>query len=295
MKTILLTGGNGFIGKNIRESFLAGKYHIEAPSSKELNLVDEESVATYFKGRHFDVVIHSAVKPTHRNAKDFDRLFYSNTRMFFNLERQHGHYGKMLVIGSGAIYDLRYYRPKMKEEEWVDHIPEDEHGYCKYVCEKVIQHSPNIYDLRVFGIFGKYEDYAIRFISNAICKAVFDMPITLKQNRNFDYLFIDDLMPVLDWFITHTPQHKAYNITPDCAVSLYDLALLVRKVAGKPELPIRVAQEGMGLEYSGDNKRLRREYTDVVFTPIEESVRQLYGWYVTHQDELDKKSLLTDK
>ena len=33
MKTILLTGGNGFIGRNIRESFLIEKYRILFPPS----------------------------------------------------------------------------------------------------------------------------------------------------------------------------------------------------------------------------------------------------------------------
>lgn len=67
----------------------------------------------------------------------------------FNLERHKHEYEKMLVLGSGAIYDMRYYRPKMSEEEWTAYIPSDEHGYCKYVCEKVIENSANIYDLRI--------------------------------------------------------------------------------------------------------------------------------------------------
>lgn len=295
MKTILLTGGSGFIGRNILESYLNEKYQIDAPSSKELNVADEKSVAQYFTSHHPDVVIHAAVKPAHRNAKDFNNIFFTNTRMFFNLERYSDEYEKMLVIGSGAIYDNRNYRPKVKEEDWKNNIPLDEHGFCKYVCEKVIEHSRNIYDLRVFGIFGKYEDYAIRFISNAICKTLFDLPITIKQNRKFDYLYVNDLMPILDWFISEIPCYKAYNVTPDHSASLYDLALMVRAISGKSDLPIQVAQEGLGLEYSGNNQRLRNEYRNIMFTPIEEGIKQLYNWYLAHKKELDKSSLLIDK
>lgn len=295
MKTILLTGGSGFIGRNIQESYLKEKYLIEAPSSKELNLVDEKSVAQYFASHHPDIVIHAAVKPGHRNATDFNNLFFTNTRMFFNLERYSEQYEKMLVIGSGAIYDNRSYRPKVNEEDWKDNIPIDEHGFCKYVCEKVIEHSRNIYDLRIFGIFGKYEDYAIRFISNAICKTLFDLPITIKQNRKFDYLYINDLMPILDWFISGIPYHKAYNITPDQSVSLSDLALMIRSISGKLDLPIQIAQKGFGLEYSGNNQRLRNDHVDLKLTPIEEAVKQLYDWYFAHENELEKKYLLIDK
>lgn len=294
MKTILLTGGSGFIGKNILESYLTGKYLINAPSSTELNVADEKSVAQYFASHHVDIVLHAAVKPTHRNAKDFNKLFFTNTRMFFNLERYASQYEKMLVIGSGAIYDNRNYRPKVKEEDWKNNIPIDEHGFCKYVCEKVIEHSQNIYDLRVFGIFGKYEDYAIRFISNAICKVLFGLPISIKQNRKFDYLYVNDFMPILDWFVQNEPKYKAYNITPDSSISLYDLAVIVREVAGKPLHPIVVSQEGMGLEYSGDNSRLKSEFA-LNLTPLALAIRDLYIWYSGNKEQLDRNLLLIDK
>lgn len=291
---ILLTGGSGFIGRNIRESFLAEKYDILSPSSKELNLADEENVDAFFKNNSIDLVVHAAVKPSHRNAKDFSNLFYTNTRMFFNLERHKDEYQKMLVLGSGAIYDMCHYRPKMKEEEWTNHIPADEHGYCKYVCEKVIEHSSNIFDLRIFGIFGKYEDYAIRFISNAICKTLFDLPITIKQNRKFDYLYVNDLMPILDWFINNNPQKKSYNITPDCAISLYDLAIMVREISNS-DVPILIKNEGLGLEYSGDNTLLKNEFTTIYFTSIRTAIQELYNWYRENKQLIQKDLLLTDK
>ena len=294
MKTVLLTGGSGFIGRNIRESFLKDKYNILSPSSNELNLSNENSVDDYFEKNSVDIVVHAAVKPCHRNAKDLSALFYTNTRMFFNLERHKCDYEKMLVLGSGAIYDMRHYRSKMHEEEWTNYIPSDDHGYCKYVCEKVIENTTNIYDLRIFGIYGKYEDYAIRFISNVICKTLFDLPITIKQNRKFDYLYVNDLMPVLDWFIENTPRYRSYNITPDMSISLLDLALMVKDISGK-DLPIYIHKDGLGLEYSGDNARLRNEYKDIKYTPIYVGVKELYSWYEKYIELLDKKLLLTDK
>ena len=291
---VLLTGGSGFIGRNIRESFLAEKYEILSPSSKELNLADTESVDSFFRQNSVDCVIHAAVKPSHRNAKDFSNLFYTNTRMFFNLERHKDEYQKMLVLGSGAIYDMGHYRPKMKEEEWTDYIPVDEHGYCKYVCEKVIEHSQNIFDLRIFGIFGKYEDYAIRFISNAICKTLFDLPITIKQNRLFDYLYVNDLMPILDWFIENSPRKKSYNLTPDSAISLYDLATIVREISQK-DLPILIKNEGLGLEYSGDNALLKSEYTSFCFAPLHTAIQELYDWYKERKQLIQRDLLLVDK
>jgi len=291
---ILLTGGSGFIGRNVRESWLAEKHEIVAPSHRELELADEDAVMAFLKAGHFDAVVHSATKPGHRNSKDSSNLFYSNSRMFFNLARCHEYFGRMLIVGSGAIYDMRHYLPKMKEEYFGTHVPADEHGFCKYVCGRYIERSEKITDLRVFGIFGKYEDYAIRFISNVACKAVFDLPITIKQNRRFDYIWVDDFLPVLEHFLISEHRHNAYNITPPASVELLELAEMVREISGK-KLDIVVKEPGMGLEYSGDNSRLMSEMPGLTFTPLRKSVEALYRWYYDNRASLDRGLLLQDK
>ena len=294
MMKILLTGGSGFIGRNIQESALKDKYEILAPRHAELDCADEDSVDRYFRQNSFDYVIHAATKPGHRNAKDPTNLFYTNTRMFFNLARHFKEYERMIVIGSGAIYDMRYYHPLMKEEEWKLHVPADEHGFSKYVCESHIESSQNIIDLRVFGVFGKYEDYAIRFISNMICKALFDLPLTMKQDRVFSYLYVDDLMPMLDGFLSSPIKYSAYNVAPDDRVHLIDLAQMVLNLSGK-DLPIVVAEEGLGLEYSGSNKRLREEFPSTVFTPIATAVAHLIEWYKENLGSLNEALLRNDR
>lgn len=291
---VLVTGGSGFIGKNITESFLAEKYDLIAPTHSDLDLLDEDMVKDFFMCNHIDVVIHSAAKPGHRNAKEPGKVFYENTRIFFNIARNSERFHKMLVTGSGAIYDMRHYQPKMREEYFDSHVPVDEHGLCKYVCGKYIQQSENIMDLRVFGIFGKYEDYAIRFISNLICKAIYDLPLTMRQNRHFDYIYINDLMPILDYFIERPLRYKEYNITPTESVELYLIAEKVRDISGK-SLPIVVAVDGIGAEYSGDNGRLRSEIKDIKFTPIGEAIVELYSWYMENKASIKKDLLLVDK
>ena len=290
---LLVTGGSGFIGRNICEQ-LASKYEIVAPSHDELDIIDSSAVDRFFAYRQFDVVVHAAVKPGHRNAKDPTSLFYSNTRMYYNLARHCNKYKKMIVLGSGAIYDSSQNLHKVNEDYYCDQLPKDEHGFCKSVCARDIENKDNITELRLFGVFGKYEDYAIRFISNAICKTLFDLPITIKQNRRFDYLYIDDLMPILEWFIQEEPTYKAYNVTPDHEIELYELAEMVIEISGK-ELPILVHNEGLGLEYSGDNSRLKAELGELKFTPIKMAVEQLYQWYSDNRDKIVKDYLLVDK
>ena len=294
MKTILLTGGNGFIVKNIQESFLADKYHIVAPRSFELNLADTQAVDDYFKDHSFDVVLHAATKPGHRNAKDPTNLFYNNVRMFENLVRHADTFGKMINFGSGAVYDVAADNRLVTEDQIGLRCGKDDHSFCKYVVHKRIENLPNVMDLNIFGIFGKYEDWEIRFISNAICKTLFGLPITLRQNRRFSYLYVNDLMPILEYFIENTPKYKSYNVTPDAETELLQAAQLIQKIAGGKN-EIRIAAPGYGLSYTGSNARLKSEIKNLQFTSLEKAITELYTYYQTNQDKIDRNLLLEDK
>lgn len=294
MKKILLTGGSGFIGRNIKESYLAEQYEIIAPTHKELPLDDTQAVDDFFKHREFDVILHTAVKPGHRNAKDLSNLLSTNLRIFENLERNKHKYGKFINFGSGAIYDVAQNNAGVTEQDIYKNMGKDDHSFCKYVIHKQIDSLENFYDLNIFGIFGKYEDYAIRFISNAVCKAIFGLPITLRQNRRFSYLDVNDLPPILEWFIENQPKYKSYNIVPNNFVELKTIADLVNEISDK-NLEIKIANEGFGLDYYGSNGRLKKEMPELVFTPIQTSIQNLFAYYEQNKKSLDKNLLLEDK
>jgi GDP-L-fucose synthase len=290
---LLITGGSGFIGRNLVEQ-LGPDHEILAPTHAELELTDDQAVRSYLRKNPVDVVIHAAVRPGHRNALDPSGQLYRNLRMFFNLVSNANCFNKMIFLSSGSVYDERYYQPKMTETYFGEHIPIDEAGLSKYVAAKYIAKCDNITELRVFGVFGRYEDYAIRFISNMICKALFELPLTMKQNRKFDYIYIDDLVAVIKALISYSGREKAFNVAPDEAIELKQIAELVLKIARK-DLPIRVSQPGLGVEYSGDNHRLKAALPKLKFTPIKQAVEELYLWYRARQAEIKKELLLVDK
>lgn len=291
---ILLTGGSGFIGRNIRESNLASKYEIIAPTHAQLDLADDASVDAFFHNNSFDAILHGAGKPGHRNALDPSNIFYTDIRMFLNLLKYRNQLGRIIVLGSGAIYDQRWPIVKVKEEDYVLKVPVDEHALYRRVSAEMMEQIDNVVELRIFGIFGKYEDYAIRFISNAICKTLFDLPITIKQNRTFDYLWAGDLAPVLDYFLQNPAEHKVYNLSSGRPVELLELAKQVKAISGK-NLPIHIAEPGLGPEYTGDNSRLKKEISGLVFTPIKQAIQELYAWYEKNIGLLDREDLLKDK
>jgi len=290
---ILITGACGFIGRNLVET-LSGRWRLLAPPHAELELLDEGQVARYLEHHDVEVVVHCAVRPGHRNAADPSGQLERNLRMFANLARCRGAYRRLVFVSSGAVYDERHYRPRLPETAFGEHVPRDEHGFSKYLCAAYAETRPDIVELRPFGVFGPHEDYAIRFISNAICKTLFGMPVTLRQDRRFDYTPVGDLVGVIERFFTHEPRHGAYNVSAPQTWRLLELARLVVRLSGK-DVPVLVANEGMGVEYSGDAGRLRDELPDLEHTPIEVAVAGLYEWYLQRRDTIDRDALLVDR
>lgn len=291
---ILLTGGSGFIGRNILESSLSQQHVIFAPTRHELDLMSPEKVGEFFNSHQFDVVIHAAGKPGHRNATDKGNIFYNDVFMFLQLVKHEAKYQKLIVVGSGAIYATKNYHPRITEDESEFDIPAEEHAFYRYVAAQIAKGRKKIIELRVFGIFGKYEDYAIRFISNAICKTIFDLPITIKQNRRFDYVSMDDFIKILDHFIRTEPRERVFNVTPDLTLELETIAKIVQQTSGS-NARINIAQNGLGQEYSGSNDRLKAEMGNLVFTPLEDSIKVLYDWYLANKHTIDRSKLLFDK
>ena len=127
IKKILITGGNGFIAKSLREQlslaesyqgkFLRWNYDVVSYNRLELDLTDSKKVENLIANRGYDVVIHGA---TYDAAPEFsdknpNLVLEKNLRMFFNIARCSDHFGKMIYFGSGAEFNRENWTSKMKE------------------------------------------------------------------------------------------------------------------------------------------------------------------------------------
>lgn len=267
---LLITGTTGFVGRNLKEYFQTKSHDILTPKRDELNLLDPHGVRTYIEKNDFDTVIHCGV--TLSSVEE-------NLKMYFNIERCRASFGRLICVGSGAEYDMNHYHPHMKESFFGRHIPSDIYGFSKYVIAKDIEsRHRNIYNLRVFGIYGKYENYMRRFISNNICRVLAGLDISINRNMFFDYLHVDDFCRIAEWFIHHEPTHRSYNICSGTPIDLLSLARIIKRVHGG-DSEIKIKETGLNPEYTGDNALFLSECAGFDFTLPEKRIPELYRWY----------------
>lgn len=291
-KKILITGSSGFIGRNLREG-LNKDYLLYSPTHKKLDLLNQKDVYHYLDKNRFDEILHCATYDDTRTSNNDPTLVLSdNLHMFLNLARYNNLFGRMFYFGTGAEFDMEHYIPKMKEEYFDTHIPKHTGSFSKYIMAKYTQYLKNIYNLRLFGCFGKYEDWRIRFISNNICRAIFNQNLTVSQNAYFDYLYIDDLISVMKILINSKQlTYKHYNVCTGKSVDLLSIAKLILKISGK-NLNIRIGKKGFKKEYSGNNNKLMNEFKNIKFTPMTKSLPILYNWYLKNKKSLNENEII---
>ena len=287
---ILITGGNGFIAKSLVSYFKTlPSYTIFAPSKNELNLSNEKDVDTFFDTHSIDIIIHTANKANTLSSE----VVEENLRMFFNIVKHSKKVKKIIHFGSGAEYSKHKPIVDVKEEEALKEQPLDAYGFYKSICSKYIQNSENIINLRLFGCYGELEDYKQKFISNAIVKNLLQEPIIINQNVYFDYLYIDDLIQIIIYFLHNDNKYKIYNASSGKKIDLISLANIINDISDTPS-SIIVNNHTLNNEYTSDNSRLLLEIETLSLTSHQVAIKKMYHYFSNTINLIDKKTVFDD-
>jgi nucleoside-diphosphate-sugar epimerase len=292
---IFITGSNGFIGTHLKEYLNKNysKYNLFTPSSKDLDLVNEEAVDNYILGNKIDIIIHLANKGGDRTTVDMKNVTEYNLRIFFNIAKHEKNVKKIISFGSGAEYSKHKPIIDACEEDYKLSFPLDEYGFYKSITSKFIEKSDNIVQLRIFGAYGEYENYRFKFITNAIVKNLLKLPIVINKNVYFDYIYIDDLLRMIDWTIHNETKEKIYNATTGKKIDLITLANLVNETSDfKSE--IKVLNDGLNNEYTSNNERIMKELKNFEFTSHKKAIQKMREYFKANLEKLDKESIIND-
>lgn len=226
MKKILITGANGYIASNIA-SCLSGDYDLTLTTRQNLEVTNAEEVDNFFKGKYFDVVLHTAIKGGSRLAEDLPEYVHTNLSMHFNILRNEKHYGKYISFGSGAELDRAY---SMNESSnYISSLALDPYGMSKNLIAKSGYFSDKFFNIRIFNIFN-HNELKTRMIKGNILRYIQKQNISVFDNRFMDFMYFDDFMKIIKYYIeTENPQ-KDCNCSYQEKFTLYDVAQIINNL-----------------------------------------------------------------
>ena len=272
MKKILLTGSGGFIGQNLMRG-LQDDYTLITPRSSELDLRDASAVKDFFAHNEIDFIIHCGSTGGARGLPDADTTLMDNLSMVDNILSVKRADSRVILFGSGAMYDKSRSLHKIKEDELGAFVPKDLYGRSKMLIAQKIKERGDVVCLNIFACYG-YGEKKTRFPSYAILQALKGEDIIINKNVVFDYLWIDDLIRIVRRFIVRPPRQRLINVTPTQSCELREISEIVRDLSGK-KISI-ICDESFGCEYTGDNTRLLEEIPDMTFTSLQEGLKKLF-------------------
>lgn len=135
MKTrILLTGGNGMVGRNFLEHPAIGEFDVLAPRSNELNLLDYKAVETYLREKSPGIVIHAAgrVGGIQANIREPVRFLIDNLDMGRNIVSAARSTGvkQLLNLGSSCMYPRNASNPLHEDMVLKGELEPTNEGYA---------------------------------------------------------------------------------------------------------------------------------------------------------------------
>ena len=247
---ILITGGDGFIGRYLR-NYLGQQHQVYAPGRSLLDLTNLDSVNTFFKNNSVDVVIHCALIGRNNTNGVDDQLTIGNLNMFANLYRNKDKFKMLINMGTGNEFDTTINNNSAPEETLFDRMPVASYAYSKNLIARSIIDTDNMYNLRLFGVFGVKETNTRFFKRLQLATDKFH----IFQDHIFDFFWIEDLFPIIDLTIAGGMPHKHINCVYAEKYLLSEMATIFADITGVDKSLIAVDAQSQ-INFSGNATKL---------------------------------------
>lgn len=171
-KKIYITGGNGLVGRNLRENETLAKSVIVAPTHAELDLTDYNAVYSFIKDEKPDLIIHTAglVGGIAANMADPYGFFTNNALMGINLVRAAKELGvkNFLNLSSSCFYPCGAVNPLKEDVILTGAFEKTNEGYglakasilkmCQYLTEQF--EGYNYKTIIPCNLYGRYDKFS---------------------------------------------------------------------------------------------------------------------------------------
>ena len=250
---ILITGANGYIGKSLHTA-LKDKYDVTAISRNSFDLTDAVAMHKFFQSKqNFDLVLHCAVAGA-ANPRDINwNIADTNLIIYYNLLQHKDHFAKLIHFGSGAE----------------THLPDTPYGYSKKVIAKSILNQDNFYNIKIFGIFDENE-LDTRFIKASLKRYIAKEPIQIHQDKVMDFFYMQDLVNVLEYYMSEENPPKEFDCAYNEFYSLKNIADIINTL-DEYKVEINIEKEGRAMYKSN-----YRSVLPIDLIELEQGIKNVY-------------------
>ena len=249
-KIVLVTGGNGFLGRQVvKQLEKRNPQKIICPSSKDCDLREKENCKQIVK--NVDYIFHLAGKGggIGIQKENSAEIFYDNIMMSTNLihESKEANVEKFIAIGTVCSYPKFAKIPFTEELIW-DGYPEETNAAYGLAKKMMIvqsesykkQYNFNSISIIPTNLYGPNDDFN-PITSHVIPAIILKIFNAKKSNSNSitlwgdgsptrDFLYVDDAANGIILAAENYNEHFPVNIGSDDEISIEDLANLISKL-----------------------------------------------------------------
>ena len=322
MKTILITGGAGFIGSNFLEYVYRKypEYHIivldaltyagspdnipdDVKSSKRFEFwygnVTNGDLMSQLVSRS-DIIVHFAAE-SHVARSIFDnRIFYETdvlgTQSVANAVSRKRNIDRFVHISTSEVYGTAHTAPMTEEHPLNPLSPyaSAKAGADRLVYSYIASYGIPAVILRPFNQFGP-KQHLEKVIPRFITSAILDEPLTVHGSGNAirDWLYVQDTCERIDK-VMHAPieaiQGEVFNLGSGFELDIMSIAKLVLEILHKPsDLISHIGNRpGQVDRHISSTAKASERLGIGPGRPFEEGLAETIEWYQTHRPWWEK-------
>ncbi len=307
-KTVLVTGGAGFIGSFVAGECLAlgmrvvvlddlsGGYRHNVPRRAVFvkgSITDPDLVGRLFKKHRFDFVYHLAAYAAEGLSHFIRRFNYENNLIgSVNLINASVKAGVKCFVFTSSIAVYGKNQLPMRED-LVPH-PEDPYGIAKAAVEHDLKAAKEMFGLdhvifRPHNVYGERQNIADRYrnvIGIFMNQILRGEPLTIfgdgRQTRAFTY--IADIAPVIACApLVRKARGEIFNVGAEKPYTLNQLAAAVRKAMGVPNHAVRHLAARNEVKHAwSDHAKAARVFGRRGRCSLEEGIGRMAAWVKKH-------------
>ncbi|WP_417423413.1 GDP-L-fucose synthase family protein [Hoeflea sp.] len=308
---ILLTGGSGMVGRNIRDHAIAGRHDLIAPRSAELDLTDSAASEAYIARTKPDLIIHAAgrVGGIQANVADPVGFLVDNLDMGRNIVMAARKAGvpRLLNIGSSCMYPRAAPNPLEESSVLTGELEPTNEGYAlakvmtARLCDYVSQSTPELayktlIPCNIFGIHDKYDPAVshllpaiIRKVDQAKRSGVDSVEIWGDGEARREFMFATDLADGIWTAVARFDELPGMmNIGVGKDHSINDYYAAVARVIGWNGTFIHDLSKPVGMKQKLVSVRLQQAFGWMPQTPLDEAIAITYSHFRALNDATEE-------